>query len=250
MNSETKKEKEKKKKLKEKKSEEKKLGTTNEVPEGNKKNSILSKLDNLDDITREESRVVEAKLQSGLIKSQQSGKGKISEEKEQRTNKIRREIADLQNLKIRYHSDGNYGKAIKIAKKIIVLAFSNNLKSIVNEENKFLEIIQNNTIQEQEELELNKEDESRGFETKELANSETEIQEKDEFDQEKRKFKEEKDKFDQERHKFKEKKEKFEQESLNLEEEKKAFKWEKEMFEEIKKHEKEKSSELKEIHKS
>ena len=69
MNSDNNREKEKKKKKKMKKSKGEKGEIPNEVQVGMKKNALLSKLDALDDIMKEESRVIEEKLKSGLIKS-------------------------------------------------------------------------------------------------------------------------------------------------------------------------------------
>ncbi len=247
MNSDINKEKEKEKKLKVKKSKGKKLGTTNEIQEGMKKNSILSKLDTLDDVMKEESRVVEEKLKIGLIKSEQAEREEIPEKEKLTLNKIKKEIDNLQILKNKNQAEGNYEKAIEISKKIIVLAFSNSLKSIVNEENKFLEIIQNNIIQEPEKLDIHKEDAGIGIVKEELTKEEVikegvilklreaEVQDKRKFEEEKLIFKKSKENFEQEKLIFKEEKERFEQEKREFEEKTKNLKQERLRFEEEKK---------------
>jgi len=244
LNSDNNREKEKKKKKKMKKSKGEKGEIPNEVQVGMKKNALLSKLDTLDDIMKEESRVIEEKLKSGLIKSEQAEKEETVEKKKLTVIEIKKEINNLQKIKNKYHAEGKYEKAIKTSKKIIVLAFSNNLKSVVNEENKFLNIIRKKVIQEPEELDIHKEDESMGppevdLVGKDIINEEsflelkeTEIQEKNQIEEEKRNLKIAK--------------QELEQEKLEFEEERKAFNWEKQMFEEVKKHEKERGNDLKE----
>jgi len=176
-----------------KKSKGEKGDIPNEVQVGMKKNTLLSKLDTLDDMMKEESRVLEEKLKSGLIKSEQAEKEETVEIKKLTVIEIKKEIDNLQNIKNKYHTEGNYEKVIKISKKIMVLAFSNNLKSVVNEEKGFLDIIRKNVIQEPEELNILKEDESTGTPEldligKDIINEEsflelkeTEIQEKNQL---------------------------------------------------------------------
>jgi len=262
LNSEINKEKEKKKKKK--KSKEKKGDITGKTHKGIKKNDIFSKLDTIDVIRKRESLIVEESLRVGIIKSEQAEKEENIEREKLTVIEIKKQINNLQKIKNKHHSEGNYEKAIEISKEIIVLAFSNNLKSLVNEENNFLDIIREKIIQEPKKLNIHKEDEGVGV--LEALNDnvivelkETEIQEKaqfedekrkfkmikQEFEQEKLKFKEEKDRFEQEKLQFEEKGDKLEQERTRFEEEKEAFNWEKQMFEEVKKHEKEKINDLK-----
>lgn len=241
MNSDINKEKEREKKKKKKKFQRKKGEITKKAQEDLKKESILSKLDTLDDTMKEESRVVEEKLKSGLIKSEQAEKEEFIEREKLTVIEIKKEINNLQNIKNRYHAEGKYEKVIKTSKKIIVLAFSNNLKSIVNEENKFLNIIRKKVIQEPEELDIPKEDESMGAPEVDLVGKdiineesflelkETEIQEKNQIEEEKRNLKIAK--------------QELEQEKLKFEEERKAFNWEKQMMEDLKKFERDKAEE-------
>ena len=266
MNSDINKDKEKKKKKKEKKFHGKKGEITSKVQGDQKKGSILSKLDTLDEIVKKESRVVEETLRSGLIKSEQAEQEEEIEKEKLTVSEIRKKIDILQNLKHKNHSEGNYEKAIEISKKIIVLAFSNNLKSLVNEEKDFLEIVKSEVFQEPEKLR------STGVIKEELVNQNTikegvmlkleeantqeksKVEEenlifkkaKGDFEQERLVFQEEKEIFEQEKLKFEEKRENLKQERVRFEEEKQAFKWEKQMFEEIKKHEKEKDNDLRE----
>lgn len=261
MNSDINKDKEKKKKRKEKKFHGKKGEITSKVQGDQKKGSILSKLDTLDEIVKKESRIVEETLRSGLLKSEQAEKEEIVEREELTLIEIKKEINNLQIIKNKYHAEGIYEKAIKTSKKIIVLAFSNNLKSVVNAENKFLDIIRKKVILEHEKLDIHKEDESMETLEVELCGqdfinegvglelNETEIQERSQIEEEKRNLKIAKQEFEQEKLQFEEKEEKLKQERIRFEEEKEAFKWEKLMFEEVKKHEKERINNLKEIKK-
>ena len=87
-------------------------GKKSEIPaktqESMRKGNILSKLDTLDDVMKEESRVVEEKLKSGLIKSEQAEKEESVKKEKLTETEIRKEIDNLQNIKNKYHAEGNY----------------------------------------------------------------------------------------------------------------------------------------------
>jgi hypothetical protein len=258
---------------KKKKSKDKGPRNISEIQGKMQENSIFSKLETLDKIRKEEGSIVEEKLKSGLLKSEQTAKEEKIENEKLTLIEIQKEIDQLQEIKKKYHAEKDYEKAIKISKKIIVKAFSQNLKSVVNEENEYIDITRKNLIQESEELELKNEMESTGaleavsiervIVNKAIGVKESGIQEIDqledekqniktaklEFEQEKHKFeeenlklKEERNKFEQEKLEFEERKERFRQQNMRFEEEKEAFKWEKKMLDELKKHERERSN--------
>ena len=149
-------------------------------------------------------------------------------------------------LETEYDENGELDEAIEVSKKIITLAFSNNLKTIVNEEKKFLELIENKVTQKFETIEILESKDDLTPTTHEVEKIES--VEKNKFEEDKLNFEREKAKYEKEKQKFEEVREAFKQERLKLDEEKKVFKWEKQMFEEMKKHErsKEKNIEIKE----
>jgi hypothetical protein len=232
LNSETSKNKDREKKQSRKKLREKKLKLINENHEEPKKSDIFSKLETIDDIRKEKSRVVEEKLKNGLIKIEQTEKGEEEGKDKLSVSEIKKEIATLQSLKLKKNSEGEYEKAIKISKKIIVLAFSNKLKSLVKEENKFIEATKRNIIQEpteQKNIEVIKEDfvsQNLIREQKNLDPKKTEVQEESNLKEDITNIN--KEKVD------------LEQEKLKFEEERKAFEWEKQMMLEVKNFERDK----------
>jgi len=233
LNSETSKSKGREKKRSREKSREKKLKRINENHEEPKKSDIFSKLETIDDIRKEESRVVEEKLKNGLIKIEQREKGEEEGKEKLSVSEIKKEIAALQSLKLKKNSEGEYEKAIKISKKIIVLAFSNNLKSLVKEENKFIEATKRKIIPEpteQKNIEVIKEDfvsQNLIKEQKILDIKKTEVQEESNLKEDTTNIN--KEKVD------------LEQEKLKFEEERKAFEWEKQMMLEVKNFERDKA---------
>lgn len=238
MSSKSEKEKKKGKKEKKKKLIIQEIKDNTEVQEITKKNNIFSMLDRLDDISKAKGQMKEEKLRKDLIESEQSEKGKRIETKKLGISEIRKELAKLNELKNRYHLKGDYQKASEISEEIIVLAFSNKLKSVVNEENKFLELMQNKKNQETTNTEILEQDESLDttkLEQKVKTTTQENISIKLDLPEihEKQDLKEERLNLDNE-------KEKFEQEKLKFEEDKEAFKWERQMFKELKKHERDK----------
>jgi len=232
LNSEISKRKGREKKRSKKKPREKKLKCINENHEEPKKSDIFSKLETIDDIRKEESRVVEEKLKNGLIKVEQTEKGEEEGKEKLSVSEIKKEIASLHSLKLKKNSEGEYEKAIKISKKIIVLAFSNNLKSLVKEENKFIEATKRKIIQEpteQKNIEVIKEDfvsQNLIKEQKILALKKIEVQEESSLKEDTTNIN--KEKVD------------LQQEKLKFEEERKAFEWEKQMMLEVKNFERDK----------
>ena len=252
--------KERSKPIREKKEKKKKLKAQGaKMPNKNheeiKKSNIFSALDKIDNKSKEETRAIEEKLRVGLIKSEKS---KTVEEIE--NNEIEKKIENLIELKNKYDENGELDEAIEISKKIITLAFSNNLKAIVNEEKKFLELIEKKVTQKSETIEIPEKKSDLGSTKQEIKNidiskekienevEKTESEEKKKFEEEKLNFEREKAKFEEKKQRFEEERESFKQERLKLDEEKEVFKWEKQLFEEMKKHErsKEKNIEKKE----
>jgi len=220
--------KEKNKPIKEKKEKKKKSKVHGaNIPKENheeiKKSNILSALDKIDNKSKEETRFIEEKLRAGLIKSERSKTVEDVEKEKIEINEIKKKIENLRKLKDEHDKKGEFDESIEVSKKIITVAFSNNLKAIVNEEKKFLELTEKKVIQKSETVEiLDKKDDlgstkqEKELETiKENVNAKLKkarIQENKKFEEEKRKFMEEKE----------------------------AFKWEKQMLEELKKHERDK----------
>ncbi len=137
------------KKKKEKKKEKKKKSEIQETEKNKKdqdemkKSSIFSKIDMIDSATKEESRVIEAKLRKGLIESEQVEKEENIEEPKINISEIKKQIEELRELKQKYYDENHYDKAIELSKKIMNMAVKNNLKLIVNEEKYFITKIQN-----------------------------------------------------------------------------------------------------------
>lgn len=230
-------EKQKKKSKKEKKKNliVQEINSNREVQEITKKSNIFSMLNRLDNIDKAKGQMEENKLRKGIIESEQLDKIEKIEAEKLDFSKIRKEIEKLNELKNRYFKEGEFDKAIEISEKIVVIAFSNKLKSLINEENKFIEFMRNKKIQTSANTEMFEEDKVIDSIKKEHIENVTIKQDVNlKLDltevQEKQKLKEDKIKFEKE-------KEKFKQEKLKFEEEKEAFKWEKQMFEEVKKFE-------------
>ncbi len=254
MSSKLEKEKKKGKKEKKKKLMVQEINDDTEVQEITKKSNIFSMLNKLDDIDKAKGQLEENKLRKGIIESEQLDKTEKIEAEKLDFNTIRKEIEKLNELKNRYFTKGEYDKAIEISEKIIVIAFSNKLKSLVNEENKFLKLMRNKKIQATANTEILVKDKViNAIKKEQIENLTTkqeedlkldliEVQENQKLKEEKLKFKEEKDKFEHEKLEFEEEKDKFEQEKLKFEEEKEAFKWEKQMFAEVKKFERDKEA--------
>jgi len=247
LSSKSEKEKKKGKKEKKKKLMVQEISDDTEVQEITKKSNIFSILNRLDDIDKAKGQMEENKLRKGIIESEQLEKTEIIETEKLDFNTFRKEIEQLNELKNRYLTKGEYDKAIEISEKIIVIAFSNKLKSLVNEENKFLELMRNKEIQATDNTEILVKDKVIDAIKKEQIENITTKQEEDlKLDlievQEKQRLKEEKIKFEKEKEKFEQEKLKFEQEKLKFEEEKEAFKWEKQMFAEVKKYERDKET--------
>ncbi len=148
MNSKDEKKKEKKKRGKEKKLEK---GNT-EVQVEPKKSDLLSKLDKLDSVSKEEILATEEKLKSGLIKSEREAEVKKVIEDKINVSEIKNQIEKLKERKQEYSDKGQYNEVIEITKKIISIANANNLKYIVTEEEKSIELLQNETTKKAETL--------------------------------------------------------------------------------------------------
>ena len=221
--------KEKSKPIKEKKEKKKKSKVHGaNIPKENheeiKKSNILSALDKLDNKSKEETRFIEEKLRAGLIKSERSKTVEDIEKEEIEINEIKKKIENLRKLKDEHNKKGEFDEAIEVSKKIITVAFSNNLKAIVNEEKKFLELTEKKVIQKSETMEILEKKSDLGSTKQEIENIDT-IKEKASVKLKKARIQENK---------------KFEEEKRKFMEEKEAFKWEKQMLEELKKHERDK----------
>ena len=143
----------------EKKKEKKKRGKKKKLKKGNievqvepKKSDLLSKLDKLDSISKEEILATEEKLRSGLIKSEREAEEKKVIEEKINVSEIKNQIEKLKELKQGYSDKGQYDKAIEEAKKIISIANTNKLKYIATEEEKSIELLQNETTKKSEML--------------------------------------------------------------------------------------------------
>ena len=137
------KKKKEKKKEKKKKSEIQETEKTKEDQDEMKKSGIFSKIDMIDSATKEESRVIEAKLRRGLIESEQIEKEEKKEESKTNISEIKKQIEELRELKQKYYDEKDSDKAIEISKIIIDMAIKDNLKLIINEEKDFISEIQN-----------------------------------------------------------------------------------------------------------
>jgi hypothetical protein len=245
LNSTIKKEKHKsnkKKREKEEKSKGHKVHITNENHIEKKKSSIFSALDKIDSESIEKTRAIEEKLRAGLIKSEKSKNIEELDYPEIRITEIKKEIEDLKKIKEKHIEREEFEEIIEISNKIIALAFSSNLKEIVNEEKKYLELLKNKTSQKPKKIEiLVNEDEMESI-PQELEKIDS-TKEKIKGKSKKAKVQENK-KFEKEKQKLMEDKEKFEQEKLKFEDEKEAFKWEKQMLEELKNYERDKDKEI------
>ncbi len=235
--------KEKNKPIKEKKEKKKKskvhgANIPNENHEEIKKSNILSALDKIDNKSKEETRFIEEKLRAGLIKSERSKTVEDIEKEKIEINEIKKKIENLRKLKDEHDKKEEFDESIEVSKKIITVAFSNNLKAIVNEEKKFLELTEKKVIQKSETMEILDKKDDLGSTKQEKEKMET-IKENVNAKLKKARIQENK-KFEEEQRKFMEEKEEFKQEKLKLEEDKEAFKWEKQMLEELKKHERDK----------
>lgn len=211
----------KEKKEKKKKSKDHGANIPNENHEEIKKSNILSALDKIDNKSKEETRFIEEKLRAGLIKSERS---KTVEDIEKEINEIKKKIENLRKLKDEHDKKGEFDEAIEISKKIITVAFSNNLKVILNEEKKFLDLIEKKVTQKFETIQILEKKSDSGSTKQEILNIDT-TKEKASVKLNKARFQENK---------------KFEEEKRKFMEEKEAFKWEKQMLEELKKHERDK----------
>jgi hypothetical protein len=202
------------------------------------KSGILSALDQIDRKDIEQTRIIEEKLRAGLIKSEKTKSESEIKDIEVEINEIKDIIEKLRKIKKKQLDNKEFEEAIEISKKIITLAFTNNLKEIVNNEKEFLEqtkIISNHKSETKKIL--NKREDSnftllQGQTTNLKMGKlkpklhQAKIQDKEETEGESRRFMIEK--------------EEIRQEKLNLEEEKEAFKWEKQMLEEVKKYQRDK----------
>lgn len=217
----------KKEKEKETKKREKKVGTKKKK-KGIKSNKddVLSRLDELDSISRGESRAIEETLMSGIIRSTtEENHEKMVDEKSE-INVIKEEIEKLKEIRQKHSDRGYHEEAIEISKEIITLAFSYNLKTIIDDEQQFLtqmemkvnQILEKPKIDEKEDILQEIEDKN--------SKEEFLIEERKRFEEEKQKFTEENERLKQEKQKF--------------EEEKESFMWEKKMMEEVKSFEREK----------
>jgi hypothetical protein len=110
-----------------------------------KKNNILSMLDRLDDISVAKSRVTEEKLRKSLIDNQQTKKLEDLKKKDISIIEVKKEIEELRRIKQDYYNQGDDTKSIEIAKKIIKIANTCDMKLIINEEKNFIEQIQAKT---------------------------------------------------------------------------------------------------------
>jgi len=142
--------KERKKDKKDKKEKKEKLdlqGTEIQIEENieTKKSDILSKLDRLDDISIAKSREIEEKLRKSLIDSQLTEKREEPNQNKISISEIKNKIEELRHLKQKYYVQGENHKSLEIAKKIIDIANMGNLKLIIHEEMKFIELIQAKT---------------------------------------------------------------------------------------------------------
>ena len=68
--------------------------------------------------------------------------------------KIKSQIEKLREIKEDYNDNREFEEAIEVSKKIIAIAFSNNLKEIINEEQKFLELAKNKIKIQSEGMEI------------------------------------------------------------------------------------------------
>lgn len=225
--------KEKNKPIKEKKEKKKKskvhgANIPNENHEEIKKSSIFSALDKIDNKIKEETRAIEEKLRVGLIKSEKSKTIEDIEKEEIEINEVKKKIENLRILKDEHDKKGEFDESIEVSKKIITVAFSNNLKAIVNEEKKFLELTEKKVIQKSETMEILDKKDDLGSTKQEIENIEAK-KEKASVKLKKTRTQENK---------------KLEEEKRKFMEEKEAFKWEKQMLEELKKHERDKGEDI------
>lgn len=129
------------KKVKKKRGNDSEVENHSDVPKETEKQSILSKLNKLDYITKAKTRITEEKIKKGLIKSQP-----IEEEKVKKNKiviiEVKKKIEELRDIKQDYFNNGEVVKALEIAEKIISIAKNNNLNLIVNEEKGFIKQVQ------------------------------------------------------------------------------------------------------------
>ena len=250
MNSTVKKEEKKPKQgKKEKKKRQKDVDASNSIEDQEeiKKSGIFSALDQIDTKSKEETRVIEETLRAGLIKSEKSEKIEESKKPDIGIINIKNKIENLRKIKKEHNNKGRFEKAIEISNKIVTIAFSNNLKEIISEEKKFLELIKNNRYQKPETVETVENEEGLSLIEPTIPSKQV-IEEidprKDNIKLKSNKPKSQgKEKFEEESQRFMEEKGVFKQEKLKLEEEKEAFQWEKQMLEEVKKYERDKEKE-------
>ena len=157
MNSKVKKE-EKKTKLgkKEKKKRLKDVDANSSIEDQEeiKKSGIFSALDQIDTKSKEETRVIEETLRAGLIKSENFKTVEDAKHKKIDINEIKAKIEKLRKIRNDYDENGEYDEAIEVSNQILTNAFSNNLKVIVNEEKKFLDILKEKLNQKSETIEI------------------------------------------------------------------------------------------------
>jgi len=250
LNSTVKKEEKKPKQgKKEKKKRQKDVDASNSIKDQEeiKKSGIFSALDQIDTKSKEETRVIEETLRAGLIKSEESEKIEESKKLNIDIINIKNKIENLRKIKKEHNDKGRFEEATEISNKIVTMAFSNNLKEIINEEKKFLELIKKKRHQKPEIMEtLENEEGSNPIEPTILSKQ---VIEKIDFRTETTKLKSKKsigqgkEKFEEESQRYIVEKEVFKQEKQKLEEEKEAFQWEKQMLEEVKKYERDKEKE-------
>jgi trichohyalin len=220
----------------------KKIAPMKEIPEEEKDLEIIpeKKVEESAEEKKEEKKI-------DLLEVQEETE--LKEEKlkveEKDIDKIKKEIEHMSERKNQYHDKGEYDKAIEISEKIIVLAFSNKFKDVVNEENKFLELLKNEKQKSMVTTEipegsnyvdLTKNKAIGKSVKKESADLKLDLK----IIEEKQKLKEERAKFEKDSLILEEEKEKLVQEKLKFEEAKEAFNYEKQMLEEMKQYERDK----------
>jgi hypothetical protein len=114
-----------------------------EETEKKENGSIFSKLDELDSKSKEKGREIEEKLRIGLIKSKEVEKEKEPEKEKTKVIEIKKEIEKLRSFKQNCFDNEEYDDAMDFSKKIISIAFANKLKSTIDEEKKFIDLVQN-----------------------------------------------------------------------------------------------------------
>ncbi len=107
------------------------------------KSDILSKLDELDSFSEEETRATEEILRKGLTESKSTETEEDSKKIEINISNIKNEIEKLKDIKQKYYDNGENDKTLEISKKIIDLATKHNMAFAATEEKKFFDQLQN-----------------------------------------------------------------------------------------------------------